>query len=109
MRNVNLKTVLIAVFFSVTSLLSVAAQVSFHDGKHLFVGPKPSHWDLVGPDLNVIVGQQWGIEIYESGFNIWRLYSIFRTFDIPLPFYWIYENSNNIFLHIYKHIKINLL
>ena len=54
------------------SLFSVRAQVTFHDSKHLFVGPKPSSWDLVGPDVNLILGQQWGIEFYENGLNFWR-------------------------------------
>ncbi|MDR2914415.1 MAG: tail fiber domain-containing protein [Tannerella sp.] len=74
MKREKLRKVLITVLLAAVSLISVKAQISFNNGKHLLISSKPNEWQSAGSDLNTIVGQQWGIENYENGLNFWRLW-----------------------------------
>ena len=63
--------VAVATLLSVVSFSSVKAQMYYQDS-HLFVGQKPTNHTNVGPDPQVFIGPEFGIEFFDGGLNFWR-------------------------------------
>lgn len=71
MKNTTIIRTTLAVILMTLSLSSIQAQLFYKDS-HLFIGQKTNSWQDLGPEPQIFIGTNFGIESYENGLNFWR-------------------------------------